>query len=752
MVFNGFLSYLPLIAVVAYTLLLLGIFVRRSQEELQTRWFLAFLAVSIVWQLILFFGQQWMLPRPVPLKVLLIGTLFLGLTTAVYVNWPRQRRWFLMGALAILLTVAADLLLPGTTLIPLLNFQASYRGLVGFAIWFLLSGFIFFKTWNDYRTAQFPWHANRLLFWAIALLITFLGEALLFFQWPEAVIAGHASRLIGILALAYAVSSYRIFDVRTRAQKVMILIVVTLLSALPMLFVLLAIWQIGIWQNWNSGVTILATLITLVISLFLYEPFRSWLQRLADRYLLGGNFDTSQVLRNYSQATSRILDVNQLAIVILGAASELLETKYGALLLINNNDEGQQIEVIPAIGSVPRDPVTFAPDSPFIRAFAQHQPLLQYELDFNRQYANLPAQERMWLKKMAMDVYVPITDGSTLDGLIAMGPKQSGLPYQPDELSLLQTMADQAVIALQNARLYREMEERNEKIKQLNIDLMHQNERLEVMDRVKSDFITIASHELRTPLTQVKGYIDILAAMNAEGILSQEQTREIVGHINRASLQLERLISAMLDASQLEVDGMQLNFMETSLETLVRLAIDPLRTALAERHLTLKTEGLADIPPLHADFKRMVQSLTNIIGNAIKYTPDYGTITISARMVPARLGDLEYVELVVADTGIGIDPKYHELIFEKFFRVGNPQLHSTGSTKFKGAGPGLGLPIARGVIEAHNGRIWVESPGEDEKRLPGSEFHILLPLRQPDTAANGKQAPAFVRSRAAQPT
>ena len=90
---------------------------------------------------------------------------------------------------------------------------------------------------------------------------------------------------------------------------------------------------------------------------------------------------------------------------------------------------------------------------------------------------------------------------------------------------------------------------------------------------------------------------------------------------------------------------------------------------------------------------------------------------------------------MISDTGIGIDEAFHDLIFEKFFRVGDPQLHSTGSTKFKGAGPGLGLPIAKGVIEAHDGRIWVESDGEDEERLPGSRFHILLPLHPPTAEA-----------------
>ncbi len=734
MTYTNLFNLLPLISVTLYTLLLVAVFIRRSQEEMQTRWFLGFLIASIMWQFLLFFDADLSLPPNFPLKALLIGTLFLGMTTAVYVDWPKQRQWFLVGIIAIFIAIAADVLLPNLTVhIPIINATATYRGIVSFSVWFILSSFVFFKTWRDYRTTQFPWHANRLLFWAIALLITFTGEALLFFLWTGLTLAGQIVRFFGVIALAYAVSSYRIFDVRTRSQKVLALIVITLISALPILAAIIAIEELSIWQNWNSNITTIITLLVLTLGFFLYQPFRNFVQRIVNRYLIGEGFDTNLVLRNYSQATSRILDVNQLSLVILGTISELLETNYGALLLVSEVQEGYELTVIPGIGQVPRESLSLDRNNPLIQTLIQqHQPLLQYELDFNRQYANLPSDVRGWLKRMAMDVYVPITAGETLDGLIVLGPKQSGIPYQPNELELVQTLADQAVIALQNARLYSELEEQNEKINQLNVDLVDQNERLEIMDRVKSDFITIASHELRTPLTQVKGYADILSAMNDENILSQDQTREIVNHINRASSQLEGLITAMLDASQLDVDGMQLTFMETSLETILRLAVDPLRSALLERRIKYQTEGLTNIPPLHADFKRMVQSFTNILGNAIKYTPDHGTITVSARMVPVTLGEPEHVEIVVADTGIGIDPKYHELIFEKFFRIGDPQLHSTGSTKFKGAGPGLGLPIARGVIEAHNGRIWVESIGEDEKRLPGSEFHILMPLRQPD--------------------
>jgi signal transduction histidine kinase len=124
--------------------------------------------------------------------------------------------------------------------------------------------------------------------------------------------------------------------------------------------------------------------------------------------------------------------------------------------------------------------------------------------------------------------------------------------------------------------------------------------------------------------------------------------------------------------------------------------------------------------------------------NAIKYTPDGGMITVSGRVVQDEtLG--ECVEVIVADTGIGIDEEHHELIFEKFYQTGEVRLHSSGTTKFKGGGPGLGLAIARGAVLAHGGRVWVESQGHDEKHYPGSRFYVRLPLDEWEEGSN--QAP-----------
>jgi len=113
--------------------------------------------------------------------------------------------------------------------------------------------------------------------------------------------------------------------------------------------------------------------------------------------------------------------------------------------------------------------------------------------------------------------------------------------------------------------------------------------------------------------------------------------------------------------------------------------------------------------------------------NAIKFTPDSGTITLNGRLLPG------FIEITVTDTGIGISPEHQALIFEKFGQLGRSDLHSSGRTKFKGGGAGLGLPITRGIIEAHGGTIWVESEGYDEIKCPGSTFHVLLPTRSEPT-------------------
>ena len=164
--------------------------------------------------------------------------------------------------------------------------------------------------------------------------------------------------------------------------------------------------------------------------------------------------------------------------------------------------------------------------------------------------------------------------------------------------------------------------------------------------------------------------------------------------------------------------------------------------------------GVAAVPHLRADKLRLAQAFSPLASNAIKFTPDGGRIDIGARLLAPEGAGSARVEVVFVDSGIGLASEHHERVFEKFFRVGQVDQHTTSNTRFMGGGPGLGLAIAKGVIEAHGGRIWVESTGHDAASLPGSRFHVVLPLlppSHPGTEPSGPAHPATPAPGAAPP-
>lgn len=298
----------------------------------------------------------------------------------------------------------------------------------------------------------------------------------------------------------------------------------------------------------------------------------------------------------------------------------------------------------------------------------------------------------------------------------------------------LKIIFQQTTLDAEARQLIADLKRMNQEMSSLNLSLEYAKESAEKLDSVKTDFVTIASHELRTPLSQVRGYTDIIDALNEQGMLDSEQTASIVNNLRKAIDRMEELVSNMLDVSQLDVAAMDLRFTQITIESAMRVAIEPLNDAIRQRKLTLSARGLRGLPPIQGDMQRLVQAFRNIVVNAIKFTPDGGRIEINGSLVPEKLaGEGAHVLIAIADTGVGIDRDNLELIFKKFFRGTDPAYHSTGTYKFMGAGPGLGLTIARGVIAGHNGEIWVESEGFSMTDLPGSTFYIMLPINPPAT-------------------
>lgn len=264
-----------------------------------------------------------------------------------------------------------------------------------------------------------------------------------------------------------------------------------------------------------------------------------------------------------------------------------------------------------------------------------------------------------------------------------------------------------------------EMETR---VAHISTEMADVQKKMEQLDRSKSNFIAVAAHELKTPLTLIEGYTSMMRDMVSQA--SQPGFDTLLEGVNTGILRLRQIIDDMIDVSLIDNHLLSLNFQPVMPAQILELLRSELEKTVRERHQKLTVRKFPGSETwIYADPERLYQALRNILINAIKFTPDKGKITVDGRTLPG------FIEITVADTGIGIPPEYQNVIFEKFGQLGRADLHSSSKTKFKGGGPGLGLPIARGIIEAHGGTIWVESEGYDEEKCPGSTFHILLPVR-----------------------
>ncbi|HAE60211.1 MAG TPA: hypothetical protein DCG54_12090 [Anaerolineae bacterium] len=257
-------------------------------------------------------------------------------------------------------------------------------------------------------------------------------------------------------------------------------------------------------------------------------------------------------------------------------------------------------------------------------------------------------------------------------------------------------------------------------LQQRTFELERANQTLAQMDKTKSSFIQVAAHELRTPLTLLSGYTQLLD----NKAKNNPDLQTISKGLLEGSVRMQEVVNSMLDISRIDSKMLKALPDKASLASILQRVEKTFQAAWDERKLKFVTAGISELPLIYADPDLLYKLLYHLVMNAIKYTPDGGTITLRGEVIE----DDHEISLTVEDTGIGIDLEHQHLIFEKFYQTGEVQLHSSGRTKFKGGGPGLGLAIARGIVEAHGGRIWVESPGYNEETLPGSCFYVRLPL------------------------
>jgi signal transduction histidine kinase len=407
------------------------------------------------------------------------------------------------------------------------------------------------------------------------------------------------------------------------------------------------------------------------------------------------------------------------------------------VLIVNNNSEElsalalliqkQRLEVHQATNS--REALDLASEYDFCASIinVQMPEMDGYELveglRADMRTANLPV------------ILISDTDSDVYEHRKAFGPGAVDFlnkPFNPQILlSKIQVFTDLYNQRQELQSLYSQMVAFNEQLEGLvrerTQELQKAYDVLERLDQTKNDFIHIAAHELRTPLTLISGYAEML-----EGLVSDKpEAKSMVEGILLGQSRLIEVVNSLMDISRIDNQAVDVNIEAVNFRVMIDTVCNSYESTFRERELTLKIFDLNDLPEIEADVNMIHKVFKHLIVNAIKYTPNGGTIQIRGRELPMDGNgnkSSSAVQIMVTDTGIGINPEHHELIFEKFFQTGPVQLHSSGRTKFKGGGSGLGLSIARGIVEMHGGRIWVESSRHDEEELPGSTFHVLLPV------------------------
>ena len=389
------------------------------------------------------------------------------------------------------------------------------------------------------------------------------------------------------------------------------------------------------------------------------------------------------------------LELERLLKLISGTAAELVDCESASIIL--EDEQTGELYFLAAAGPKTEElkKIRFPVEGSIAgTVFTSRQPLIVQETASDPRFND--EVDRAIDHRTQSILAVPMMFQDRPIGVLEGINKCNGGGFSARDQQILSTLAAQAAVAIENARLVE--------------DLKDANVRLAELDRLKSDFISIASHELRTPLTLILGYATFLRE-DISGRASEQ-----LDVVLDAATQLKSLIDDMVNLSNLEAGSAELVLDEFSLEELIQECIASQQQIAAAKSLTIQHTLPETMVRFRADREKIGIVVTNLLNNAIKYTPSGGRIQVGVRP------EAGMVAVSVSDTGIGIPDNELNRIFERFYQV------ESHLTRVQG-GMGLGLSIAQGMIELHGGRIWAESV---EGR--GSRFTFTLPISWQDVA------------------
>ena len=383
------------------------------------------------------------------------------------------------------------------------------------------------------------------------------------------------------------------------------------------------------------------------------------------------------------------LDLDELLQLITATAAEALDCEAASILLYD--EKNPRLFFAAATGS---DPAKLAEIPVPIDGslagtiFRTNQPLILNDVSHDPRHYSLVSTHIKFKTRSLLGVPMHIKE-QTMGVLEAVNKKQGS--FKESDATILSVIAAHAAIAINNARMFRARQQALEKVR--------------VMNEIKNNFLAIASHELRTPLGIIMGYAGFLQ----DGM--HGDPKDHAGHVLAAASQMRALLDEMKNLTLLQTDEMDLNRRKIPIQDVLNTALDGIKYAAARRDLSLILAFRDESIFVNADPEKTTLAIVNLLSNAIRFSPEKSEITIGA----TEQGRQALVW--VKDQGIGIPQDKLQKVFEEFYQIEPPNTRQYG-------GLGIGLSIAKGIIEAQGGSIWAESEGKGQ----GSTFKVLLPL------------------------
>jgi signal transduction histidine kinase len=505
---------------------------------------------------------------------------------------------------------------------------------------------------------------------------------------------------IMVSTVFYSIVRHGLFDIRFAVVRTVTYILSIISLAVLYLLVILVVFNTFLGQTSSVSQITLNVMLTLVLA-FAFQPIKQFFDKFTSRIFYQDNYNIDEFFSELSRALSSTNDLHGL----LGRASEKIADTLKAtdvsFVIYTGAERTEQIGN-GKYSRISHKDVLWLDD--YIGVLST-EPKVVSQLEREDE----PLRKMMVSHRVS--IILPLSRQGVRMGYLFMGDHRRSR-FNDRDVRVIRSLADELVIAIQNALTVEQIKELNghleQRIDAATKELRRSNAQLQKLDEAKDDFISMASHQLRTPLTSIKGYISMMMEGDVGTITAEQE--HVLSEAFISSERMVRLIGDFLNVSRLQTGKFIIDKHPVDMAVLVQREIDNLVPNAAARGMKFIYKMPKNVPKLDLDENKIQQVIMNFADNALYYSKDNGSITLSLKK------HADYIEFTVKDSGIGVPAEEQAHLFNKFFRA-------TNARRARPDGTGVGLYLAKKVIDAHDGKILFES-----KEGKGSTFGFRLPL------------------------